>query len=194
MGKMSSSINLDAVRAIVRGEPIEKIKVYMTDKTDVLASISEGEIVEIDGKEWTRKNGIVQSISKWDEIRKPLFCPECKKIMDGKLDDKMWNLHGKCFACVLLEEHKLKVSGQFKSYEEKKLRENEIAFLKEGKVQVTEYLNNLKDQITYVNPNGTLEKWTNENKAEMQKFLENELIEINKRLVELGVECENINV
>ena len=43
------------------------------------------------------------------ETRTPWFCPECKKIMKKKLDDKMYRLYNQCFDCQIEFENKLRI-------------------------------------------------------------------------------------
>jgi len=50
----------------------------------------EGDIWESDGRTWTIKEGIKQNITKLDKAKKahtlPLFCPNCKSIMNNRND------------------------------------------------------------------------------------------------------------
>ena len=57
------------------------------------------------------------------EARTPWFCPECKKVMKKRLDDKMYRLHNHCFDCQVKFENKLR-----KFIEKKQLR-NEVEFV-----------------------------------------------------------------
>ena len=64
----------------------------------------EGDIWEENGKTWTIINGLKQTVTKHDKIRKlvqmPLVCPSCNKPMKAdKLNTKMWKLHKQCFQC-----------------------------------------------------------------------------------------------
>ena len=57
----------------------------------------EGDVWEVDGKQWTIKNGIKQTTTKLDGIRKritmPLTCPKCKQAMTNRLDKVMYPIH-----------------------------------------------------------------------------------------------------
>jgi len=84
----------------------------------------EGDIWEENGKQWTIKNGIKQTLTKFDNLKKtvmlPLACPSCSKaISNHHLNKKMWSIHGKCFDCVIEMETKLKKEGKFKEYQQK---------------------------------------------------------------------------
>ena len=71
----------------------------------------EGDVWKENGKTWTIKDGIKQTISKLDAIKKevfmPLCCPKCSKIMKGQLDKPNYKVHKMCFNCVIEFEHKL---------------------------------------------------------------------------------------
>ena len=81
----------------------------------------EGDIWEEEGKKWTLKNGIKQTVTRFDEIKKvinlPLSCPKCSKAMKStSLNKKMWPIHKMCFDCVLDMETELKRTGQYEQY------------------------------------------------------------------------------
>ena len=49
----------------------------------------EGDIWEQGGRTWTIKDGIKENVTKLDKFKKvavPLFCPNCKQVMDKQLD------------------------------------------------------------------------------------------------------------
>ena len=65
------------------------------------------------------------------EARMPWFCPECKKTMKIKLDDKMWRLYGHCFDCQVKIETKLRATGKFEEWEKNRIKENKKAYVKD---------------------------------------------------------------
>ena len=73
------------------------------------------------------------------EVRMPLFCPNCGKVMKKRLDDKMWRLFGHCFDCQIKVENKLRVEGKYEEWERKKLIENKKAFLHDLKQSIDEF-------------------------------------------------------
>ena len=76
--------------------------------------------------------GVESDLTKiMKEVRMPLFCPSCGKVMKKRLDDKMWRLYGHCFDCQLDFEHKLRLEGKYEEWEKQKVKENKISFLKE---------------------------------------------------------------
>lgn len=82
---------------------------------------NEGDVWEEDGKKWTLKNGIKQSVTRFDSLKKaislPIACPKCNKGMKStSLNKKMWPIHKMCFNCVIEMETELKRTGQFEEY------------------------------------------------------------------------------
>ena len=81
----------------------------------------EGDIWEEDGKKWTLKNGIKQTVTRFDSLKKainlPIACPKCSKGMKTTtLNKKMWPIHSMCFDCVITMETELKRTGQYEAY------------------------------------------------------------------------------
>ena len=81
----------------------------------------EGDVWEEDGKKWTLKNGIKQTVTRFDKLKEsillPLTCPNCNKAMkNNTLNKKMWPIHSMCFDCVITMETELKRTGQYETY------------------------------------------------------------------------------
>ena len=121
----------------------------------------EGDIWESDGRTWTIKDGIKQNITKLDKAKKahvmPLLCPNCKKVMKNRNDKSFYNLHKKCFNCVIDFEHELRKQGKWEEYQQN-IKNNEIdKQIEEFKVYMKEKLNESNDG--FVTENGDVEKW-----------------------------------
>lgn len=115
----------------------EKIVVGWKPKSDVPRK--EGEVwKDIDGREWTVKNGIRQSVTKLDDAKMPWFCPECEKAMNHRFDTKFWRIRGKCMDCVVKDETEMRRNGTWKEYEQEKIRANYRSAL-------IDYIEELKD-------------------------------------------------
>ena len=97
-----------------------------------------------DGKQWTLKNGIKQSISPLQDAKTPWWCPVCEKIMT-QLDVNTFRTTGQCYDCVAKEESKLKMGGKWDQYREKKILENQIDWLKDRIVELTHYHDTLSN-------------------------------------------------
>jgi hypothetical protein len=105
----------------------------------------EGDVwVGLDDKKWTIKNGVKQTVTKLDAAKTPWYCPECQKTMGHRFDIKFWSLRGKCMDCVIKEETEMRRLGTWKEYEERKIKENYIASLKD---RIAE-LQNLYETVT----------------------------------------------
>ncbi len=86
----------------------------------------------------TRKSELTDIMS---EIRMPWFCPECKKAMKKKLDDKFWRLMGHCFDCQIEFENKLRIKdyAEYESYAKAKVLENQMSQLKDLEQSIDDF-------------------------------------------------------
>ena len=100
----------------------------------------EGDVWEgLDGRMWTIKNGIKQTVTKLDLAKTPWFCPVCTKSMGHRLDTKFWMMKGKCADCVVKEETEIRRQGKWEEYERQKLQENYIGSLKDHIKELQHY-------------------------------------------------------
>ena len=87
----------------------------------------EGDVWKENGKTWTIKDGIKQTISKLDAIKKevfmPLCCPKCGKVMRNQLDKPNYKVHKMCFDCVVKFETKLKIEGKYEGFKNPRFTE-----------------------------------------------------------------------
>jgi hypothetical protein len=124
----------------------------------------EGDVWTENKKTWTIKNGIKQTISKLDAIKKevfmPLCCPKCNKVMKKRLDKPNYRIHKKCYNCVIEFEHKLQLQSQDKYLEYLKNLEikNSFDILKETEEQLLGLVNNISNK-SYVSEDGVIERW-----------------------------------
>jgi bacterioferritin-associated ferredoxin len=124
---------------------------------------SEGDVWEEDGKKWTIKNGVKQTVTRFDSLKKlisiPLTCPKCSKAMKPTtLNKKMWPIHGTCFDCVITMETELKRQGKFDEYAHNLISRG-----------VKTYIQDLEDALLdlssesnndFITEQGDVEKWT----------------------------------
>ena len=123
----------------------------------------EGDIWEENGKKWTIKNGIKQTITRFDELKKvinlPLTCPSCGKAMKSTaLNKKMWPIHSKCFNCVINYETELKRQGKFEEYTKTLISGGVKQYIKDLEDALIDFNNEIEDQ--FVTEQGDIEKWT----------------------------------
>lgn len=122
----------------------------------------EGDVWEENGKQWTIKNGIKQTVTKLDAVRKqvimPLNCPQCKTPMKNRLDKTMYPIHSMCFDCVIKYETKLKIEGKFEEYQLNINKQGLAYHLKEMENVLLDLLMNSNEE-SFVTEGGDIETW-----------------------------------
>ena len=121
----------------------------------------EGDVWTEGRKTWTIKNGIKQTISKLDKIKKevfmPLCCPNCGNVMKKQLDKPNYNIHKKCFDCVVEFEHKLRIRGEYDDYKKKLVTKNSLDIVNEMESYLLDAINT--SNSSFVSEDGVIEKW-----------------------------------
>jgi len=121
----------------------------------------EGDIWVENKKTWTIKNGIKQTISKLDKIKKeifmPLCCPNCNKVMKAQLDKPNYRIHKKCLNCVVEFEHKLKIRGEYDGYIKELEAKNSLDIVDDMESYLLSAINVENDG--YVSEKGEVERW-----------------------------------
>jgi hypothetical protein len=122
----------------------------------------EGDVWTEGRKTWTIKNGIKQTVSKLDVIKKevfmPLSCPCCNKIMKKRLDKPNYKIHKKCFDCVIEFEGRLKhVPGRYEKYIKELELKNKLTSLDELESYLLDAINT--SNSSFVSEDGVVEKW-----------------------------------
>ena len=107
-------------------------------------------MIGYEGKQ--EKQGDIEShLTKvMQSARMPWFCPECKRVMKKRLDDKMWRLFGHCFECQIEIEHEMRVNGTFETYEKTKVIENKISMIQNNIDELTDWLK--EEKTEYIEP------------------------------------------
>lgn len=122
----------------------------------------EGDIWEENGKQWTIKNGIKQTITKFDNLKKyhilPLACPVCEKAFkNNDINKKMWAIHQKCFDCVTKMETEIKRNGKWDEYEKQMMNNNKNAMLDDFEASFKDFMESKTE--SYVTEQGDVETW-----------------------------------
>ena len=123
----------------------------------------EGDVWDENGKQWTIKNGIKQTVTRFDKLKEsihlPLTCPKCSKAMHGdRLNKKMWPIHKMCFDCVILMETKLKLTGEYETYTRGLVKGGVKVHIKDLEDALLELV--LTDNnVGFVTDAGDIEKW-----------------------------------
>ena len=152
--------DVERMRNLMKGKSGESSELqvgYTAKKEDH----KEGDIWEENGKKWTIKDGIKQTATKLDKVKKeaimPLFCPSCGSMMKKRNDVKMYKIHKTCFDCVIDMEAKLKNEGKFKEYEKSMLINNAKDMVEDFEAYLLDAINTSNTQ--YVSERGEVERW-----------------------------------
>jgi hypothetical protein len=167
--KVAEKLNKDEKRLVFgwRGEPEPTRK--------------EGDIWEdVNGKKWTIKNGIRQSVTKLDDAKTPWWCPRCSKPLNHKFDIKFWRIRGHCMDCVIKDESKIRREGKWEEYERKIMLRNYIAEVEDKIAELQSYYEQVnKPEFLLMNENTKtvqlMEKWdvdVDRVKADLKKDIE----------------------
>ena len=145
------------------------IQIGYSKKTE---DYKEGDVWTEGRKTWTIKNGIKQTVSKLDKIKKevfmPLCCPECGNVMKKRLDKPNYNVHKKCHDCVVEFEHKLRIRGEYNDYIKNLENKNSLNIVNEMESYLLDAINT--SNSSFVSEDGVIEKWKGGiNKAEFTK-------------------------
>jgi hypothetical protein len=156
-----SEKDIQRMRNIISGNTANATRIQ-SGYTKKQVKHTEGDIWEENGKTWTIHNGIKQTVTKHDTLKAmvefPLTCPCCSKPMkDFHLNRKMYNIHQKCFDCVIEMEGKMRITGEYEAYERKMLNANKNATIDDAEQMFDEYFNS--KNTTYVTEAGDIEKW-----------------------------------
>ena len=121
----------------------------------------EGDVWVENKKTWTIKDGIKQTISKMDAIKKeifmPLCCPKCSKVMKKRLDKPNYKVHKMCFDCVVDYEHKLRIKGEYDDYVKKLRLKNRLTEIDEIENMFLELANQSNEG--FISEHGEVERW-----------------------------------
>jgi len=146
----------------------------------------EGDVWTEGKKTWTIKNGIKRTISKLNIIKKeifmPLCCPKCNKVMKSQLDKPNYNIHKKCFNCVVEFEGKLKhTPGKYEKYLKELKLKNKLTSLEQIESYLMEAVNSSNNG--YVSERGEVERWVGGlDKNKFSKKIKKQSKKIRKKL------------
>ena len=154
--------DVERMRNLITGNADSSSETQIGYKKKIIER-KEGDIWTENKKTWTIKNGIKQTISKLDSVRKevfmPLCCPECNKVMKKRLDKPNYRIHKKCHDCVILFEHKLQVKGNgvLKNYKTNLKSNNNISYINRLESYLLDAVNTSNEG--YVSEKGEVERW-----------------------------------
>jgi len=121
----------------------------------------EGDVWVENKKTWTIKDGIKQTVSKMDAIKKeifmPLCCPKCSKVMKKRLDKPNYKIHKMCFDCVIDYEASLRNKGEYEDYIRNLRLKNNLTQIDEAENMFLELANQSNEG--FVSEQGEVERW-----------------------------------
>ena len=119
------------ISRVARGEKVEK-KIYV-QMEDLDEKKKRQKQIKLEREEKNNRSDALK------EARTPWFCPSCGKVMNKKLDDKMYRLYGHCFDCQIKFENKLRLEGKYENWEKQKVLKNSLSWIKEQVQSVEEW-------------------------------------------------------
>ena len=156
--------------SVIKGEtPEKRVMVGYESKTDKKNGDQIDELSEI-----------------MKEARMPWFCPECKKTMKKRLDDKMWRIYGHCFDCQVEAENKMRIEGTYEEWAKGKIKNNTKAYLSDLEEDIKRFRNQKSPEFfNQTRPDGysvDKEKWniTEKDKKAINKLADDALKDIEK--------------
>lgn len=153
------------------------------------------EWVDVDGKKWIKKNGLIQTVTKLDGFKTPWWCPKCGTPLNGH-HLKAYKKAGHCHECMLKEEMELKTSGKWHDIIIEKGRQNHMAAVRDKIQELQSYHENLS-QPEFIHADNEkilmIEKWDMDINT-VKKDLMEEITKLQKHLemVESGMSEEEI--
>jgi hypothetical protein len=166
--KEFSQSTVQRMRNIITGNAGDRTQIqsgFEKKKTDYF----EGDVWEENGKKWIIKNGIKQTITKLDVVKKmslfPIACPTCKKHMKSNdVNRKMYRIHQMCLNCVTERDTQMKLSGEWKTYQSEIMNANKNATFQDFEIALESWM---KENNTFVTETGDVEDWSNVDKTKM---------------------------
>ena len=152
--------DVDRMRNLITGNVNDSSETQI-GYTKKVVERKEGDVWEETHKTWTIKNGIKQTISKLDKLKKeifiPLCCPKCNKVMKHHLDKSNYKIHKTCHSCVVKFEHKLRINEKYEDYIKELKIKNSLTNLNEIESYLLDAINT--SNSSFVSEDGVIEKW-----------------------------------
>lgn len=154
--------NIDRIKNILKGDYTGKSKISVGYEKSTTRH-KEGDVWEENGKTWTIKDGLKQTVTRFDAARKalqtPFVCPECGGSLNHPLQAHSWKTTGKCYDCVVSEETLMRANGTYEAYSKELYKKNALAWLEEKRVQFEDYINSPDSLRGFVTERGDVEDW-----------------------------------
>ena len=152
--------DVDRMRNLITGNVNDSSETQI-GYTKKIVERKEGDVWKENHKTWTIKNGIKQTISKLDKLKKeifiPLCCPICNKVMKHHLDKSNYKIHKTCHSCVVKFEHKLRINEKYEDYIKELKIKNSLTNLNEIESYLLDAINT--SNSSFVSEDGVIERW-----------------------------------
>lgn len=202
MKRAQGKSNIDIVKGYLDGErPF--IQVGYTGDVDKYIIRKEGETwTDSSGKQWIQTKSGPQAVTRVMDIIREEMNDKCTccgaEIRWGtRQDRKMFYRTKKCLKCLVEEETTLRIRGQYKLYETRKLIENELSYLLDIKQKLRESKDYLESDdsktLTWANQTGMVEEWSNEARGELKKNIQKDWITCLKKIKSAEKELKKVN-
>lgn len=137
----------------------------------------EGDVWEELGKTWTIKNGIKQTLTKLDPLKKlvvlPLTCPKCSKpMMLNEFNKSAYSAKGVCLDCVIKEEDELRIHSNYENVLEERKKADTHYMIKDLENALDAWY---EANENFVNEQGDVEMWSGGDKKLMYEEAKKEL-------------------
>lgn len=140
---------------------------------------------DVNGKAWTMKNGLKQSISKLQDAKIPWWCPKCDKSMSHRFDTKFYNLYHMCYDCTINEQTQMRINGTWEAFEKNMMRENEKAYLRDMIQELEDYIRTFRTPQIHFENGGWEELAKIEHFTEMFESIQRDIQTCKDRLVKI---------
>lgn len=142
----------------------------------------EGDVWEELGKTWTVKNGVKQTVTKLDAVKRlailPLCCPECNKPMKvNEFNKSAYRASGVCLECVTKREDELRISGDYEKVSNERAQADTVAMARDLEQALEAWYSANEN---YVNEQGDVENWVGGDKTGLYEQAKQELGKIKK--------------
>ena len=150
------------------------------------------------GKNWVQREHGPQTVTRVMDIVREETVDKCECGLEirwgNKLDRKFFNKTRKCFDCLIKEETMLRIRGQYKLYEARKLLENEKTYLEDLKQKLKESREYTEEHkvLTYVNSNGTVDEWANEARDDILAQIKKDSVKCLKEIKRVNAELKTV--
>ena len=133
----------------------------------------EGDVWEENGKSWTIKNGIKQTLTKLDDIKKvvmlPLICPSCKKSMKvDEFNKHAYSVKSCCFDCAIKQEDNLRIKGDYEEEVNRRQKNDSLIAINDLEDALEAWYTS-EDNL--VNEQGDIENWSGGDKTKAYEHI-----------------------